>query len=123
MALETTRSRLRSTKAQRRLPLSEMKEQRIHQRNEQEHENQFYRSCFESFHELAMTTIESIQDLALQYHFEPEARPAGNRHLRITLEHLRNALEQSKVQEARAEQGWKRQWGISRMSKPATRWL
>ena len=123
MALETTKSCLRSTKAQRRLPLSELKEQRLHQRNEQEYENQFYRSCFENFHELAMTTIESIQDLTLQYHFEPEACPAGNKHLRVMLEHLRNALERSKVQEARAEQEWKRQWGISRISKPVTRWL
>lgn len=56
-----------------------------------------------------MTTIESIQDLTLQYHFEPEACPAGNKHLWVMLEHLRNTLERSKVQEARAEQEWKRQ--------------
>jgi hypothetical protein len=69
MALETTRSRLRGSKTRHRLSLSEMKEEKIRQRDQQEHENEFYRTCFKSLHQLVTVVIESIQELVLQYHF------------------------------------------------------
>ncbi|KAJ5033074.1 hypothetical protein NUH16_003204, partial [Penicillium rubens] len=104
MALETTRSRLRGTKARHRLSLSELKEEKIRQRDQQEHENDFYRTCFKNLHQLVTVVIDSIQELALQYHFEPEATPGGNPRLLQTIQLLRLAVENSRAQEAHAEQ-------------------
>ncbi|KAJ5642614.1 hypothetical protein N7490_006614 [Penicillium lividum] len=123
MALETTRSRLRGSKTRHRLSLSELKEEKIRQRDQQEHENEFYRTCFKSLHRLVTVVIESIQGLVLQYHFEPEATPSGNPHLLQTIKLLRLALEKSRAQEAQAEQEWTRQWNISRVGRPTVRWI
>ena len=49
MALETTRARLSVSKYRNKLSLAELKEEKISQRDQQEEENQFYRSCFENF--------------------------------------------------------------------------
>lgn len=121
MALETTRSRLRGTKARHRLSLSELKEEKIRQRDQQEHENDFYRTCFKNLHQLVTVVIDSIQELALQYHFEPEATPGGNPRLLQTIQLLRLAVENSRAQEAKAEQEWTRQWNISRFGRPTAR--
>ncbi|KAJ5642530.1 hypothetical protein N7490_006530 [Penicillium lividum] len=123
MALETTRSRLRGSKTRHRLSLSELKEEKIRQRDQQEHENEFYRTCFKSLHQLVTVVIESIQGLVLQCHFEPEATPSGNPHLLQTIHLLRLALENSRAQEAQAEQEWTRQWNISRVGRPTARWI
>ncbi|KAJ6101891.1 hypothetical protein N7486_004318 [Penicillium sp. IBT 16267x] len=125
MALETTRARLTVSKYHKKLSLAELKEEKISQRDQQEEENQFYRSCFENFRQLATTAIEAsavetTQDLSLQSHFEPER---GNANLKLAVDRLRVALENSRVQEAQAEREWKRKWEASRFWNPAPRWI
>ena len=123
IALETTRSRLQKSKEEKRLSLPELKEQKQNERIEQESENDFYRSCFTNFRELATATFQAIDELELQYFFEPEAEPIGNRNVRKALDALHNTLEESKNREAKAENQWKQRWNISRFGKPACRWL
>lgn len=123
IALETTRTRLQKSKEQKRLSLTDLKNQKLDERIEQESENDFYRSCFANFRELAMATIKAINDLELQYYFEPEAEPMGNQSLQKALEILRVTLEDSRNCEAKAEHLWKQRWNISRIGKPACRWL
>ena len=123
IALETTRVRLRKSKERKRLSLPELKEQKLNEKSEQESENDFYRSCFVNFRELITTTVKAIDELELQCHFEPEAEPMGNSNLRKTLEALRNVLEGSKNREAMVELQWKQKWNISRIGRPACRWL
>jgi hypothetical protein len=122
MALETTRTRLKCSKSRNRLSLQELKEERICQRDQQENENQFYRSCFENLLNLTMSIIDVSQELTLQYHFEPEARPLDNERVFQAVRKLRVALEQSRIREAQAEQIWKRQWKVSRINH-TTRWI
>lgn len=123
IALETTRTRLQKSKGQKRLSLPDLKDQKLNERIEQESENDFYRSCFTNFRELAMATIKAIDDLELQYYFEPEAEPIGNKNLQKVLQTLRIILEDSRNREAKAEHLWKQRWNISRIGKPACRWL
>lgn len=123
IALETTRSRLQKSKEGKRLSLPELKEQKQNERIEEESENYFHRSCFANFRELATATVKAIDELELQYYFEPEAEPIGNRNVRKALDTLRNTLEESKNREAKAENQWKQRWNISRIGKPACRWL
>ena len=123
IALETTRARLRLSKTASSSNLNELKDEKLIQLEQQEYENIFYRSCFDTFHQLVVMTIGSIQDLTLQYHFEPEVSPCGNAHLMQTIDNMRAALERSVAQETEAEQEWKRQWGISRVRVPTTDWL
>jgi hypothetical protein len=122
MALETTRTRLKCSKSGNRLSFQELKEERICQRDQQENENDFYRSCFQNFLNLSMAIIEVSQELTLQYHFEPEARPLDNEWVFQAVRKLRVALEQSRIREAQAEQIWKRQWKMSRVNH-TTRWI
>ena len=123
IALETTRTRIQSSKSQNRLSLSELREEKLRQRDQQETENQFYRACFENLHQLLLDVVEAAQDLTLHYHFEPEASPVGNEHVQQAIHKLRAALDQSRVHEAQAEQAWKRQWSLSRVWSPTARWL
>lgn len=122
MALETTRTRLKCSKSRNRLSLQELKEERICQRDQQENENQFYRSCFENLLNLKTAIFDVSQELTLQYHFEPEARPLDNERVFQAVRKLRVALEQSRIREAQAEQMWKRQWKVSRINH-TTRWI
>ncbi|KAI2791717.1 hypothetical protein POX_c04591 [Penicillium oxalicum] len=123
IALETTRTRIQSSKSQNRLSLSELRKEKLRQRDQQENENQFYRDCFENLHQLLLDVVEAAQDLTLQYYFEPETSPVGNEHVQQAIHRLRAALGQSKVHEAQAEQEWKRQWSVSRVWSPPTRWI
>ena len=125
MALETTRARLSVSKYNKKLSLAELKEEKISQRDQQEEENRFYRSCFENFRQLVIIAIEAsavekTQDLSLQRHFEPER---GNENLKLAIDRLRVALENSRVQEAQAERDWKSKWKASRFWNPAPRWI
>jgi hypothetical protein len=123
MALETTRSRLRGSKTRHRLSLSELKGEKMHQRDQQEHENDFYRTCFKILHQLVTVIIESVQELMLQYHFEPEATPIGSSRVLRVVHILRRALEVSKAQEDQAEERWTRQWKLCRGEGRTTRWI
>ncbi|KAJ5558922.1 hypothetical protein N7461_002894 [Penicillium sp. DV-2018c] len=69
-----------------------------------------------------MAIIDVSQELTLQYHFEPEARPLDNERVFQAVRKLRVALEQSRIREAQAEQIWKRQWKVSRTNH-TTRWI
>jgi hypothetical protein len=123
IALETTRTRLQSSKSEKRQSVPESRQEKHRQRELQERENRFYRTCYDIFQELSNVAIITSQDLILQSHFEPEVCPAGNsRFLRASLK-LREALERSRVREARAELEWKRWWNISRIGNLATRWI
>jgi ribosomal protein S20 len=111
------------SKYRNKLSLTKLKEEKISQRNQQEEENQFYRSCFKNFRQLVITAIEAsavetTQDLSLQSHFEPKQ---GNTNLKLVIDKLRVALENFWVQEAYAERDWKSKWKVSRFWNPAPR--
>ncbi|CAP91084.1 Pc13g00150 [Penicillium rubens Wisconsin 54-1255] len=74
-------------------------------------------------HQIALARVIDVsQELTLQYHFEPEARPLDNERVFQAVRKLRVALEQSRIREAQAEQIWKRQWKVSRINH-TTRWI
>lgn len=123
IALETTRSRLQRTKADRRLSLPESREKKLQQWEHQEHENQFYHMCLAIFHEFSTVAIDASQDLALQHCFEPEVSPAGNARVLEAVHKLQRALEQSQERETQAAHRWKRRWNVSNIGKPFTRWI
>ncbi|KAI2787009.1 hypothetical protein POX_f07362 [Penicillium oxalicum] len=117
MALETTRTRMQNTKARNPLSLAELKAEKLRQRDQQETENQFYRSCFENLGELLSDV------LAVAHMLELGASGLGQSSIREIIVRLRAALDKSRVRDAQAEQEWKRQWSISRIWRPAERWL
>ncbi|KAJ6020233.1 hypothetical protein N7499_003523 [Penicillium canescens] len=123
MALETTRTRLQESKARRRLSLPELRQEKLRQWGQHESENQFYRPCLNIFHDLSTAVTDISEDLTLQYHFEPEVSPVGNARVLQASKALREALENSRVQEARAERVWKCQWNVPRIWNPTTRWI
>ncbi|KAF7589636.1 hypothetical protein BBP40_004009 [Aspergillus hancockii] len=123
MALETTRTRLQSVKTVRRLPLRELREEKLQQWELQEYENRFYHTCLDIFCDLAAVAINVSQGLVLQHHFEPEVNPVGNDRLLLAVHELRTALEESREREARAEFEWKGRWNVPRVGAPSTRWI
>ncbi|CAG8917618.1 unnamed protein product [Penicillium salamii] len=123
IALETTRKRLKESKDRRRLSLPESRQEKLRQCQIQERENHFYRSCLDIFHTLSTAVAEVSEGLTLQYLFEPEASPVGNVRVSHAVNSLCVALENSRVQEARAEREWKRQWNVPRICNPSTRWI
>lgn len=123
MALETTRPRLRKSKTQPEMSISELKTERIQQHRQQGLENDFYCKCFESFHQLVSTTMDATQSLALQYHFNPANTPSGNPRLIRAIVSLRVALDKSRAEETSAEQEWKQQWKGSSVRQSSLRWL
>ena len=122
MVMETTRPRLKVSKKSPKTTPRALKQQWLQQRSQQERENEFYSGCFRNFHRLVATVMDSTQDLALQYHFNPGASPAGDPRLIRTIVLLKTALDKSRVEEAQAEAEWKRQYGIS-AEKATTRWV
>ena len=123
MVVETTRSRLNVSKKHAKFSPPALKERWLQQRSQQEHENHFYSSCFLNFHRLVASIVDSTQDLALQYHFNPGASPSRDPRLIRTIILLRVALDKSRAEEAQAESEWKRQWGVPSVQNPATRWV
>lgn len=123
IALETTRARLRDSKSENRQSLPESRQGKLRQREVQERENLFYRTCHDVFEELSNVTIITSQELILQSHFEPEDNPSGNLRVQQASLKLREAVERSRVREARAELEWKRSWNMSRIGNLATRWI
>lgn len=117
MALEMMRTRMQSTKGRSPLSLSELKAEKLRQRDQQETENQFYRSCFENLSELLSDV------LSVTHMLELKASEFNQSSIREITVRLRAALDKSRVREAQAEQEWKRQWSVSRIWKPAGRWL
>lgn len=122
MVVETTRPRLKVSKKSSKTTPRALKQQWLQQRNQQARENEFYTNCFQAFHQLVATVMDSTQDLALQYHFNPGASPAGDPRLIRTIVLLKTALDKSRMAEAQAEAEWKRQCGLS-VRKVATRWV
>lgn len=123
MALETTRVRLQSSKSEHRRSLPELRSEKLRQLGQQRSENEFYQACLENLHELSNSVIEAIQDLTLQSYFEPDATSVRNLNILQAIRHLRERLEKSRVQEARAEQNWKSQWNPCRIWDPTSRWI
>jgi hypothetical protein len=105
------------TKGRRPVSLSELKIEKLRQRDQQETENQFYRSCFENLSEL-LTDVLNIANM-----LELEPNEIGQGRIREIIVRLRAALDKSRVREAQAEQEWKRQWSVSRLWRPAGRWI
>ncbi|CRL30052.1 unnamed protein product [Penicillium camemberti] len=104
MALETTRVRLQSSKSEHRRSLPELRSEKLRQLGQQK-------------------MIEAIQDLTPQSYFEPDATSVRNLNILQAIRHLRERLEKSRVQEARAEQNWKSQWDPCRIWDPTSRWI
>lgn len=108
---------MQTTKRTRPLSLSELKTEKLRQRDQQETENQFYRSCFENLSELLIDVLNIVNVLEL------EPNEIGPGRIREIIVRLRAALDKSRVREAQAEQEWKRQWSVSRLWRPAGRWI
>ena len=123
MALETTRSRLQSSKRQPQRTFSQMKEEKLHQRTQQQHENDFYRECFESFHVLVMMILDAIQSLALHFHFNPHVNPPGSPRVLRAIILLRVAIDKSRAGESSAEREWKKHWHVDTTRTPPPKWL
>jgi hypothetical protein len=113
MVVETTRPRLKVSKKSPKITPRALKKQWLQQRSQQERENEFYSGCFRNFHRLVATVMDSTQDLALQYHFNPGTSPAGDPRLIRTIVLLKTALDKLRAKEAQAEAEWKRQCGVS----------
>lgn len=123
MALEMTRSRLQSSKSQGSMPCSELISQKLRQKIQQGHENDFYRECFQAFHQLIAKSLDATQGLALQYHFNPGKGPWKDPRLIRTIILLQASLDKSREEEEKAEQTWKRQWDIRATHQSAPEWL
>lgn len=118
IALETTRTRLRESKDYQKISALELRHQKLYQLEQHNHENHFYGTCYEQFLELSKVVTDVAQNLALQYHFESDTSMDGSINIRKAAQVLRESLENSKDQESRAEQRWKRQWDILHISNP-----
>ena len=123
MALEMTRSRLQISKGRVDLPRSELISRKLRQKMEQGHENDFYRECFQAFHQLIVKVMEATQDLALQYLFNPGKGPWRDPRLIRRIILLQAALDKSREEEGKAEQKWKRQWDIRASHQSVHEWL
>jgi hypothetical protein len=123
MALETTKIRLQNSKSEHKRSLPESRYEKLRQWEEQKCENEFYQSCLENFHELSKSVIAVIQNLKPQSYYEPEDASFRNLHVLLAVRLLREQLEKSRVQEAKAEQKWKSQWNLSRIWNPTSRWI
>ncbi|KAJ5215271.1 uncharacterized protein N7498_001678 [Penicillium cinerascens] len=123
MALETTTIRLQNSKSGHRRSLPESRYEKLRQWEEQKCENEFFQSCLENFHEFSKSVIGVIQNLTPQFYDEPEEVPVSNLHVLLAVHLLREQLEKSRVQEAKAEQKWKSQWNLSRIWNPTSRWI
>lgn len=105
MALETTRVRLQACKAG---PQRSAQEMRRTQFRDQANENRFYRTCRFILHDLLKATSEVCEIIELQYDFEPEVNPLGNKRVLEAANSLKRALNASSRQEKWAEEDWKR---------------
>ncbi|CAG8261962.1 unnamed protein product [Penicillium salamii] len=122
MALEMTRTRLQCSKVRHRLSLPETKQEKMCQLNQQEVENEFYRTCHDVFPELSVAIlgiIDASQEFIIQCHYDSDLKLAGNIQIRQLPHGLRDALERSRTRKALAEREWKRKcnirpsWGLS----------
>ncbi|KAJ5318303.1 hypothetical protein N7476_004723 [Penicillium atrosanguineum] len=123
MALETTKIRLQNSKSEHRRSLPESRYEKLRQWEEQKCENEFYQSCLENLHTLSKSVIVVIENLTLQSCYEPEDASVRNLHVLLAIRLLREQVEKSRVQEAKAEQKWKSQWNLSRIWNPTSRWI
>jgi hypothetical protein len=112
MALETMHSRLQPWKNGPLQSLSQLKDEKLRQYNQQEYENDFYRKSFQIFHQLASTVMDNIQSLELEYYFNPNAAPAKDPRLIRTVILLQIALDKSQTDESEAIPKWKERGGI-----------
>ncbi|CAG8401280.1 unnamed protein product [Penicillium salamii] len=81
MALEITRARLQCSKVCHQLSLPETKQKKIRQFNQQEIENEFYRTCHDVFQELSVAVLDIInasQEFIIQCHYDSGLKTAGN---------------------------------------------
>lgn len=123
MALETTRVRLQNSKSESQHSLPELRCEKLRQWEQQKYENEFYQSCLENFHELSKSVIDVIQDFTPQSYYEPAVTPNRGLEVQLAVRLLRETLEKSRAQEARAEQNWKSRWNIARIRNPTTHWI
>ncbi|CAG8364408.1 unnamed protein product [Penicillium salamii] len=126
IVLEMTRARLQRSKFRHRLSLPEAKQEKIHQFNQQEAENEFYRTCHDVFQELSVAVlhiIESSQEFIIQCPYDPDLKIAGNLQIWQQIHGLRDALERSRSREASAEREWKRKCNIRPSWGPSTCWI
>ncbi|KAJ5267869.1 hypothetical protein N7478_010677 [Penicillium angulare] len=93
------------------------------QRNQQAHENEFYRTCCANFCYLATAVVDIIQKLVLEEYFHSDQFMSVNARLcRATLA-LWAALDASRVEEDRAERIWMQELDMPTPSKPSSEWI
>ncbi|KAJ5267818.1 hypothetical protein N7478_010626 [Penicillium angulare] len=85
MALETTKTHLSTAKSVAQSPLDPITEKRS-QRDQQAHENEFFRTCCANFCHLATAVVDITQKLVLEEHFHSDQFiPVNARLCRATL--------------------------------------
>ncbi|KAJ5291405.1 hypothetical protein N7478_000656 [Penicillium angulare] len=123
IALETLPSRLQRSKREHELSPSQLRNDKLRQWEQQQHENEFYALCRSNFLEISQAVVGLSQEITLQYHFEPEMDPVGDIRLLRAIESLRAALENSRNKEAQAEHAWRRYWNLSRVWSSSGPWI
>ncbi|KAJ5267348.1 hypothetical protein N7478_010156 [Penicillium angulare] len=122
MALETTKTHLSTAKSVAQSPLDPITEKRS-QRDQQAHENEFFRTCCANFCHLATAVVDITQKLVLEEHFHSDQfAPINARLCRATLA-LWAALDASRVEEDRAERIWMQELDMPTASVPSSEWI
>jgi hypothetical protein len=112
MALELLPSRVQATKSYTHLSPQEHCRQLQHELVQYEQENNYFRSCYDSYQKLRSSVVEACNDLTLHAYFEPESIPAQDPFLYDVIRRLNTAIAASRICETEAEIAWKRYWNI-----------
>jgi hypothetical protein len=130
VALETTASRLRVTKAMRSESAAQRRQTLEDELAWHKWENDFYGTCHDLFEELLLATVEVSEDLLsqsqmriLQHYFEPEVESTDNNFLSRAVRNLDTALQSSRVCEAAAERKWKECWRAKSGQPSSLSWV
>ncbi|KAJ5101046.1 hypothetical protein N7456_007098 [Penicillium angulare] len=120
--LSSAFTHLSTAKSVAQSPLDPITEKRG-QRDQQAHENEFFRTCCTTFRHLATDVVDITQKLVLEEHFHPDQFiPVNARLCRAALA-LWAALDASRVEEDRAERIWMQELDMPTASEPSSEWI
>lgn len=123
MALQTTKALLRTAKDHTQSSQANPTAEKCRQRDQQEHENEFYRTSCVSFCQLATAVVGITQQFILEQQLDSDRFTPINARLCRAAMALWTALDASKVEEAAAERKWMRELGITPASSPSFEWI
>jgi hypothetical protein len=121
MALELLPSRLQATKEYTPLPAHERQKQLFKEITDKKHENNYYRTCYDTYQKLLAIVVEACRNLNLQACFEPVSTLRQDPFLDDVIRRLNVAVEESRTREIQAEIVWKQYWNIPQTSDVSLR--